>query len=241
MEIEHINWKDQPVQGLELPDPPPLDSRVIPTLQQLRHHKSWELPLNDMMAIAYGEEYDLDLQVHAVGTTRGVRILTRLHTNPPVMLLPSEDEERSIGLLLYEDWPEAAQRWFDVARFANTGCLPTVNTFWHLCDSEDGVAEHCAIAVRDLPVAVVELHGVLGFGVTGVGMDLSGQIGEAFIRCGYLPPADLSLVDGYDVVNEAIAFSRRDQANQWGGAAVQAEMSVADAAVDRLKGGVRRG
>jgi hypothetical protein len=55
------------------------------------------------------------------------------------------------------------------------------------CKLDD--CEEAARAIAHLPLCVVEMRdGETGFALTGGGMDLSWEICEAFVCCGYLPP-----------------------------------------------------
>lgn len=59
--------------------------------------------------------------------------------------------------------------------------------WFYSCQLDD--CEEAAKAIAGLPLCVVEFEdGETGFALTGGGMDLSWEICEAFIRCGYLPP-----------------------------------------------------
>ena len=57
------------------------------------------------------------------------------------------------------------------------------------CELRNLSTEDAARAIAHLPLCVVEFEdGETGFALTGGGMDLSWQICDAFISCGYLPP-----------------------------------------------------
>lgn len=69
---------------------------------------------------------------------------------------------------------------------------PMMNTFWPLPAVED--AEEMAEALVGLPVCLVNIgvgpedEDEWGLALTGGGMDLSWELAEAYMRCGYLPP-----------------------------------------------------
>ena len=65
---------------------------------------------------------------------------------------------------------------------------PMMN-YWYPIGSDyvDDV-EAWASAIVDLPLCAVVVDGVAGLALTGGGMNLSWEIAEAFIRCGFLPP-----------------------------------------------------
>jgi hypothetical protein len=75
-------------------------------------------------------------------------------------------------------------------------CMGTVNYFegpmmnyFHPCELRDLSNEEAAEAIAHLPLCVVEFaDGERGFALTGGGMDLSWEICDAYISCGYLPP-----------------------------------------------------
>jgi hypothetical protein len=65
---------------------------------------------------------------------------------------------------------------------------PMMNYF-HPCELRDLSNEDAARAIAHLPLCVVEFQdGERGFALTGGGMDLSWEICDAYISCGYLPP-----------------------------------------------------
>jgi hypothetical protein len=75
-------------------------------------------------------------------------------------------------------------------------CMGTVNYFegpmmnyFHPCELRGLSNEEAAEAIAHLPLCVVEFEdGERGFALTGGGMDLSWEICDAYISCGYLPP-----------------------------------------------------
>lgn len=75
-------------------------------------------------------------------------------------------------------------------------CMGTVSYFegpmmnyFHPCELRDLSNEEAAEAIAHLPLCVVEFaDGERGFALTGGGMDLSWEICDAYISCGYLPP-----------------------------------------------------
>jgi hypothetical protein len=77
-------------------------------------------------------------------------------------------------------------------------CMGTVNyfegpmmNFFHPCELRGLSNEEAAEAIAHLPLCVVEFEdGERGFALTGGGMDLSWEICDAYISCGYLPPFD---------------------------------------------------
>ena len=65
---------------------------------------------------------------------------------------------------------------------------PMMNYF-HPCELRGLSNEEAARAIAHLPLCVVEFEdGERGFALTGGGMDLSWEICDAYISCGYLPP-----------------------------------------------------
>ena len=65
---------------------------------------------------------------------------------------------------------------------------PMMNYFYP-CELRSHSVEDAARAIAHLPLCVVEMEdGETGFALTGGGMDLSWEICDAFISCGYLPP-----------------------------------------------------
>lgn len=65
---------------------------------------------------------------------------------------------------------------------------PQMNHFYP-CELRSLSVEEAARAIAHLPLCVVEFEdGETGFALTGGGMDLSWEICDAFISCGYLPP-----------------------------------------------------
>jgi len=65
---------------------------------------------------------------------------------------------------------------------------PQMNHFYP-CELVGFDTEDAARAIAHLPLCVVEFaDGETGFALTGGGMDLSWEICDAFISCGYLPP-----------------------------------------------------
>lgn len=63
---------------------------------------------------------------------------------------------------------------------------PQMNYFYP-CPFSD--TETAARAIAHLPLCVIEFaDGEVGFALTGGGMDLSWEICEAYIRCGFVPP-----------------------------------------------------
>jgi len=63
---------------------------------------------------------------------------------------------------------------------------PMMNHFYP-CQLDD--VEEAAKAIVHLPLCVIEFEdGETGFALTGGGMDLSWEICDAYISCGYLPP-----------------------------------------------------
>jgi len=75
-------------------------------------------------------------------------------------------------------------------------CMGTVSYFegpamnyFHPCELRDLSNEEAAERIAHLPLCVVEFaDGERGFALTGGGMDLSWEICDAYISCGYLPP-----------------------------------------------------
>jgi hypothetical protein len=75
-------------------------------------------------------------------------------------------------------------------------CMGTVNyfegpmmNFFHPCELRDLSNEEAAERIAHLPLCIVEMQdGERGFALTGGGMDLSWEICDAYISCGYLPP-----------------------------------------------------
>jgi len=75
-------------------------------------------------------------------------------------------------------------------------CMGTVSYFegpmmnyFHPCELRGLSNEEAAEAIAHLPLCVVEFaDGERGFALTGGGMDLSWEICDAYISCGYLPP-----------------------------------------------------
>lgn len=66
--------------------------------------------------------------------------------------------------------------------------FPAMNHFYP-CELRSLTVEEAAAAIAHLPLCVVEFaDGESGFALTGGGMDLSWEICDAFISCGYLPP-----------------------------------------------------
>lgn len=65
---------------------------------------------------------------------------------------------------------------------------PMMNHFYP-CELRSLSVEDAARAIAHLPLCVVQFKdGETGFALTGGGMDLSWEICDAFISCGYLPP-----------------------------------------------------
>ena len=65
---------------------------------------------------------------------------------------------------------------------------PQMNHFYP-CELVGNSVEDAAREIAHLPLCVVEFaDGETGFALTGGGMDLSWEICDAFISCGYLPP-----------------------------------------------------
>jgi len=63
---------------------------------------------------------------------------------------------------------------------------PMMNSFYP-CPFND--TDEAARAIASLPLCVIVLQdGETGFALTGGGMDLSWEICDAYIRCGFLPP-----------------------------------------------------
>lgn len=78
---------------------------------------------------------------------------------------------------------------------------PMMNYAYPLPHSKDRDPEELARAIKDLPLCVVKLPDSENYhlALTGGGMDLSWEICEAYIRCGYYPPthyADLPRICG---------------------------------------------
>ena len=65
---------------------------------------------------------------------------------------------------------------------------PQMNYFYP-CELSGLDTDDAARAIAHLPLCVVEMQdGETGFALTGGGMDLSWEICDAYISCGYLPP-----------------------------------------------------
>jgi len=65
---------------------------------------------------------------------------------------------------------------------------PQMNHFYP-CEFVGLSVEDAALAIASLPLCVIEMEdGETGFALQGGGMDLSWEICDAYIRCGYLPP-----------------------------------------------------
>lgn len=77
--------------------------------------------------------------------------------------------------------------------YVETSEGPMMNYYYPLPGFNDRRydANECARALASLPLCVVEFtdEGEYALALTGGGMDLSWEICEAFMRCGYLPPA----------------------------------------------------
>lgn len=69
---------------------------------------------------------------------------------------------------------------------------PMMNYLYPLTDDDP---RGCAVSIADLPLCVItdEEGEMLGLALTGGGMDLSYEIAQAYIACGYFPPAHFRL------------------------------------------------
>lgn len=70
-----------------------------------------------------------------------------------------------------------------------TGAEGPMMNYFYPCNLRD--LDAAAIAIVDLPLCVVvRANGDIGFALTGGGMDLSWEICDAYVLCGYLPPVE---------------------------------------------------
>lgn len=214
------------ITALELPDMKPLTREVLSLLRWPVHQKSWQVPLGDMLKVAWEGEHDLDIQLHGVVKIEDVSVLCRWTEVAPMVLYPEWPEINAVD---YDDMPRPVQDWLGEERWRMTeGLSPLIDAFWPVVEGETDRAGGFAIAVRQLPFVVVEMGGWLGFALTGAGTNLTAQIAEAYIRCGFYPPADLG-VDGdseHEAINEAILRSKRSERDRLGGSVVADEMKM---------------
>ncbi len=103
---------------------------------------------------------------------------------------------------------------FDSGREGDTAEGPVMN-FWYPCPAainDDEEATEAAIALRDLPLCVVEVDGNYGLALTGGGQDHTWEIVEAFVRLGQLPPVhyagDLPAIAGRGNTDVDIILTR---------------------------------
>ncbi len=90
---------------------------------------------------------------------------------------------------------------------------PVMN-YWYPCASitSDDSAVEAAVAIRDLPLVVVEVGGTYGLVLAGGGQDFTWEIVEAFVRLGQLPPVhyagDLPAIAGRGNTDVDIILTR---------------------------------
>lgn len=65
---------------------------------------------------------------------------------------------------------------------------PMMNYWYPIGDRYGFDPDDAALALKDLPLCVVEVSGDMGLALTGGGMDFTWEIVEAFVTLGYLPP-----------------------------------------------------
>lgn len=76
---------------------------------------------------------------------------------------------------------------------------PMMNYYYPLASDFRKSAAELAALIADLPLCVVELaDGRLVLALSGGGMDLTWEIGEAHVRCGFFPPAWLNFPAAMD-------------------------------------------
>jgi hypothetical protein len=229
----HYDWSQDEIEGLELPDAAPLDSKVLSYLRFPEKVESWWLPMAEFTGEKYGESADwLDFQLHGVIKAGGLSWLARLVDENPKLLVPHETTVEIVG---WDALPRPVQDWqhrhrADFPDVWVDELNPIIGVFWPLVDEQTANAEQYALAVRDLPVVLVEFGGWLGFGLTGASMDLSGHIAEAYMRCGFFPPPTLELVrePRFEIANVAICRHQQKLAALAQGAARASEIALGD-------------
>lgn len=86
----------------------------------------------------------------------------------------------------------------EVDPYEDDGCEgPMMNYFYPV--PTDVLDQSDAAKIADLPLCVIVLHDTeeVGLALTGGGMDLSWEICEAYMRLGFLPPADYCRLPHY--------------------------------------------
>jgi hypothetical protein len=198
--------------NLAVPRPADLQAEDLVFLQELPEDANglvrlnfWELLDGVGFAPAFQDEPVANL-ARVVEFDNVTIVLAAYHTEPHVV---DVDHEGNLQMTQATECPyEVRVKVYDATRDASGLEVrsPWFRPFGPAGETVEGLLE-AAVELRHLPVAVGQIGGVYGLVLTGMGQDFTLAVAEAYVRMGYLPPADMvfDLLQQPKTQNERIA------------------------------------
>lgn len=188
-----VDWEQECPNELWVPKPERLDLAAVTGLKFGDYWEAWDVSIRDLVD-APDEDDNPIARVFGCDEQNGwlfQAYLPRGCSGPHVLVwhagevvwVPTDELD-----LKFKQVDQVSGLLDDV----ESAIAPAMHVFWPITrDVEEETLEEWSFLIRSLPLVVVEIGTVAGFGMTGGGMDMTYSIAEAYVRCGWQPPREL--------------------------------------------------